>query len=108
MAAPALQLFESVLLEPRRFGVFADGAPLGIIEPRRIDCGDFDPSFKPRAVDPSRWLKDLVNDFREVHAYFLGFEITLVTALLPSVDETSQSLRENTGEFSSRCETLRG
>ena len=32
-----LQLFESVLLEPQRLGVFTDGAPLGLIESRRID-----------------------------------------------------------------------
>jgi hypothetical protein len=100
--------FAEIMLEPQGFGVCTDGAPLGLIEPRRIDCGDVDQNFKPRAVDPNKWLKDLVNDFREVRDVSRGVEITPVTALLPSVDETSQSMRENAGEFSSRCETLRG
>ena len=38
-----LQLFESVLLEPQCLGVLTDGAPLGLIESRRIDCRDSTP-----------------------------------------------------------------
>src|SRR3979409_1804998 len=69
-----LQLFETVLLEPQRLRILTDGAPLRLIESRRIEGRDFDPNVDPRAVEASEWLKDFVDDLREVRAVSLGVQ----------------------------------